>query len=137
MKDIKEYLPYYLEKYFDFEGHEWQISSVGKTYVTGIRYSATGGWQSVNILHSECKPHLRLLSDVSDEEWNEIEGETSLMPDAHGMDAVRDNFMIGTDEYRLGWEIVNEALIILRKRGIDVDGLIDAGLALDAKTTTP
>lgn len=73
-------------------------------------------------------PHLRPLTSVSEDEWNEIESKI-INPDAYGYYGIRDNIMLDVTRYRFGWKIINETLIELRRRGIDVDGLIPAGLA--------
>jgi hypothetical protein len=80
------------------------------------------------------KLSLRLLLDVSDKEWNEIEEKSSIAPDAFGYYGIKDNFLINTPNTRFSWTVVNEILIELRKRSVDVDGLIEAGLAIDSKT---
>jgi hypothetical protein len=80
---------------------------------------------------------LRRLEDLSDEEWLEMESETSIAPDAIGWYGVRESIMTMETRHRFHWVITNEVLIILRKRGVDVDGLIPAGLAIDAKKITP
>lgn len=80
----------------------------------------------------EVKPILRPLSDMTEKEWGEIEQKTSVMPDAWGYHGVRDMFLNPEDsKNRFAWMIVNEALIELRKKGIDVDGLIKSGVAID------
>ncbi len=60
--------------------------------------------------------------------------KTSVIPDAYGYHGVKDNFLTNNYKNRFHWIIVNEALVELRKWSIDVDGLIEAGLAMD-KTT--
>lgn len=74
---------------------------------------------------------LRPLSSIPEEEWRDIEQKSSVLPDAWGYNGIMDNFLKDTPDLRFGWPIINETLIELRKRGIDVDGLIDAGLAID------
>jgi len=76
---------------------------------------------------------LRRLEDIGDAEWLEIEAETSIAPDAFGYYGIRDNFMKRTAQYRFDWSLVNQALIALRQRGVDVDGLIESGQAVDVK----
>lgn len=83
------------------------------------------------------KPILRRLEDIPDDEWSEIEYATSIMEDAKGLGLSKYAFLKGGDKDRYHWSITNELLIELRKRSVDVDGLIDAGLAIDAKTLTP
>jgi hypothetical protein len=79
---------------------------------------------------------LRRLEDISDEEWLEIESETSIAPDAIGWHGVRESIMTMETRHRFHWVITNEVLIMLRKLSIDVDGLIKSGLAIDAATLT-
>lgn len=127
MKQLKDYLHYYIGCKMIRSSHwEPQYEPYILTF-ENIREA----------IEFSDRPLLCRLEDMTEEDWYSVEAETSLMIDAHGLNAVRDNFMIGTDEYRLGWTIVNDALIAMRKRGIDVDGLIDAGLAIDAKPLTP
>jgi hypothetical protein len=84
--------------------------------------------------YSEIKPILRPLSDVSDKEWDEIEEKIDLFFDAQGMGVIKDNFLSDKNDERCGWPLINDALIELRKRSVDVDGLIESGLAIDSKT---
>jgi hypothetical protein len=83
------------------------------------------------------RPLLRRLEDMTDDEWLDIEHETSIAPDAMGWHGVREAFMTTDPRHRWHWTVTNEVLIILRKRGVDVDGLIPAGPAIDIKTITP
>lgn len=73
---------------------------------------------------------LRPLEEVTDEEWNIV---------AYGMDTVigvftgkdlKLSFLRGAPGDRPGWQWVNTALIRLRGLGVDMDGLIEAGLAV-------
>lgn len=84
--------------------------------------------------NKEVELHLRRLEDISDDEWFKIECETSVAPDAIGWHGVRESILTMDTRHRFHWTITNEVLIILRKLSVDVDGLIDAGLAVDAKT---
>lgn len=87
------------------------------------------------ILHLlDVKLLLRPLSDIADAEWDEIESLIDVLFDAQGMGGLKMNFLSDKDDERFSWIIVNDALIELRKRNVDVDGLIEAGLAID-KTT--
>lgn len=81
------------------------------------------------------KPILRRMEDIAPEHWDCIEQD---IEELTGIDClncsktgVRFNFL---DDQRFGWPIVNAALIILRKCGIDMDGLIESGQAIDIKT---
>ncbi len=87
-------------------------------------------WHSISFV----KPILRRLEDISNDEWLEIECETSIAPDAIGSYGVRESIMTMETRHRFHWTITNEVLIILRKRGIDVDELIKSDLAIDAAT---
>lgn len=80
------------------------------------------------------KPILRRLSDITDAEWNEIEAATSIMEMATGMGLFKRAFLDGGLKDRYHWQITNEGLIELRKRCVDVDGLIASEQAIDAKT---
>lgn len=80
---------------------------------------------------------LSKLEDITDDQWIEIENELDIFPEATGMNMVKDNFLLDKDENRMGWRLINEALNELRKRGVDCDGLIEAGLAVDKKTVKP
>jgi len=77
---------------------------------------------------------LRKLEDVTDDEWWDIETKTSILPDSIGTGGLKDSFFNMHYRSRYHWTIVNQALSELRKRSVDVDGLIDAGLAVDSKT---
>jgi hypothetical protein len=117
------------------EGHEqydnnWLLEGFRpqspKSYLLGNQTDET--WTD------SIKPILRKLEDITDGEWLEIENETSIIPDAIGWHGIKESFMTMDIRHRWHWTITNEALIILRKRGIDVDQLIENGLALDSKT---
>jgi hypothetical protein len=83
---------------------------------------------------SDVKLVLRRLEDITDDEWLDIEQETSIAPDAIGWYGVRESIMTTDTRHRFHWTVTNEVLIILRKRGVDVDNLIKNNLAIDAKT---
>lgn len=142
-KKIENYLKYYIDaevigKYDDEDR---------KGYLTGVR---NGGYEceiqffeedGFNVKEepefnesSDVKLCLRKLSSITDAEWSKIDEACGVMFDAQGMGALRDNFLIDTSETRCGWELVNQALNELRKRSVDVDGLIENNLAIDKDT---
>jgi hypothetical protein len=79
-------------------------------------------------------PVLHRLEDMTEEDWRKVTSETKLAHDTISMESLKDSFIHGGFNDRYHWTVVNMALIALRKLWIDVDGLIPAGLALDAKT---
>ena len=129
-KELKDYLPLYLgcEVLFgngNLTGKLIDTDGINVNFYTNAKY---------NISIKKIKPILRPLSDVSDYEWNQIEESIDLPFDAQGIDVIRDNFLSDKQDERCGWELVNKSLIELRKISVDVDGLIEAGLAIDATT---
>lgn len=80
------------------------------------------------------KPKLRNLGDVTHEEWNELERLTSIRNDMYGCNTFESYFVTNTPTIRPPWILVNEMLTLLRKKHVDVDGLIKNGLAIDSKT---
>lgn len=80
--------------------------------------------------------HLRRLEDMTEEDWRKVTLETKLSHDTISMESLKDSFIHGGFNDRYHWTVVNMALISLRKLRVDVDGLIDAALAVDAKTLT-
>lgn len=135
MKQLKYYLHLYLECKCVVQSEQ------GEHILTGISYDDTQKvwWcyfentEFRYALLEDVAPILRPLNTMTEEEWDNIEGKI-LIPDVMGMDALRDSFLIGTSEYRFGWEIVSDALNELRKLNIDCDGLIESGLALSNET---
>lgn len=81
-------------------------------------------WHSISFV----KPILRRLDDISDGEWVEIE---MLLPNVYAKDFLKNVFM---NNGLCHWTVINDALNILRKRCVDVDGLIKSDLAIDAAT---
>lgn len=140
--NLKDYAQYYIgcrcfNTWFP-EGHEeydhnWVFNGYCPTYGTKGNPYYLENEDDVTWTDS-IKPILRKLEDISDEEWLEIEHETSILPDAIGWYGIKESFMKMDTQHRWHWTVTNEALIILRKRGIDVDKLINNGLAIDSKT---
>jgi hypothetical protein len=140
-KQLKDYIGYYmgcpcLNTWFP-EGHamrdnEWKLDGyrehTPKPYLLGNTEDET--WTE------SIKPILRKISDVSEDEWYEIEDATSLIPDVKGYGYFQDAFLKDTLNDRYSWRITNEALVEMRKRGIDCDELISLGVAVDEKTLT-
>lgn len=120
---LQDYLPYYLGV------HYWTNNSEGNLNAETLPHV-------IDMCERDCgvQLHLRKLVDVPNEEWDQIEQCTSIMEDALGMGVFKDAFMTYDFRNRYHWTITNEALIELRKRSVDVDGLIDAGIAVDSKT---
>jgi len=83
---------------------------------------------------TDIKLILRKLEDMTEDDWRKVTSETKLSHDTISMESLKDSFIHGGFDDRYHWTVVNHSLISLRKIGVDVDGLIDAGLALDAKT---
>ena len=74
---------------------------------------------------------------MTEEDWEAVTRETKLTHDTIARDSLKDSFIKGGFDDRYHWTVVNKAIIALRKRCIDVDNLIDAGLAVDVKTIQP
>lgn len=135
-KNIKYYIHMYLGCKVKYKEREYYLEGFHKH---GIDYGHN--WIFIFNDADDCfwvgtkdiKLILRHLSNMSEEEWRDIETNSSIIPDAWGYNLLRDEFLIGTDKLRCHWSIVNEALIELRKRGIDCDDLIESGLAIDEK----
>ncbi len=84
------------------------------------------------------KPILRCIDDIIDKEWVEIESEVEKII---GLDYLigdlRHNFLNEGDvKCRFGWSISNVAVNLMRKKSIDMDGLLENSLAIDSKTLT-
>jgi hypothetical protein len=129
---LQDYIHYYFGCEFIANGKRYRIVRIDQL-VQGIRESSGGTvWNEFN--PNSIKPILRKLDDITNDEWLEIENEISIIPDAIGWHGIKESFMTMGARHRWHWTITNEALIILRKRGIDVDQLIKNGLAIDSKT---
>lgn len=86
-----------------------------------------------------CNLILRPLSDMTDEEVNQCEDAMwGSFPDPKTGDkeVFLKSFINDTSDYRPGYEITVAATNWFRKNGFDVDGLIDAGLAIDKTKQT-
>lgn len=138
-KELKDYLHLYLgcECVFEDCRNEGDKEH-GKLIEIGINMACIETVNNedpyIECTPNEIKPILRPLSDITDEEWSEIEEKIHVLFDAQGMGMIRDNFLSDKNNERCGWHLINDALIELRKRSVDVDGLIESGLAID-KTT--
>lgn len=130
MKQLKDYLHLYL-------GCEVQIEPSNLKEL--MKGPTTKGILTIHLLYRwsmelhRLKPILRPLSDMTEEEWLQIE-QLFVMPDAWGYYGIKDNFLIDEPQHRFSWKVVNDVLIELRRRSFDCDGLTEAGLAID-KTT--
>jgi hypothetical protein len=137
--NLKDYAPYYIG------------CPCLNTWFQANHSSYNAGWKLTGFVATEAKPYhletdtgynwtdsikliLNRLEDISDDEWFKIECETSVAPDAIGWHGVRESILTMDTRNRFHWIITNEVLILLRKRNVDVDGLIKAGLAVDIKT---
>ncbi len=124
-KKLQDYLPYYIGCKMMYSSHH---EPQNEPYILTFK-------NIEEAIEFGDRPILRKLNDITDQEWDQIESETSIMQEAHGYQAVKDSFFNPHINYRFYWPIVNETLQILRKRNVDVDELIDSGLAIDASTT--
>lgn len=120
---LQDYLPYYL----------------GVDYWTNNSQGNLNAYTLPNVIdmcerNCEVQLHLRKLADVSADEWDEIEQATSITPIAQGYGSFKEAFLNGGPKDRYHWSITNEGLVQLRKRSVDVDGLIENNLAIDSKT---
>src|SRR5690606_34098036 len=125
MKDIKDYLHLYF--YSEIEITEVFIN-VG--YKVGQRFTPTGGEIHLALRENpvfSCKPILRRLSDMSEEDSRKIFG-TKTKHLFYKKEEERDPaglFLFTPNEFKK-----------LCEESFDPFGLIDAGLAIDAKTLT-
>jgi hypothetical protein len=134
---LKNYLHYYLGCEIWFDNKAWTSIRISKKMVRLERNKQVHNVAPSQFNEAWIKdtlPILRRLEDISDEEWNEIEDDTSITEIAKGLGYFKYAFLNGGPKDRYHWSITNEALIELRKLNVDVDGLIDAGMAIDAKT---
>jgi hypothetical protein len=129
-----DYLHYYLHgKIWEAGVTTCTLIGIGDSYYT---IKTKQGTLLTLSNRANIKLVLRRLEDLTDDEWLDIEHETSIMPDAIGWYGVRESFMTKEPRHRWHWTVTNEVLIILRRRGVDVDNLIDNNLAVDQKTIT-
>lgn len=141
--ELKDYLHYYINSgisvyvFPDDTITNGFLAKYRQDYPDGVYNPVLTLDNYTKFLNDGYKPLLRRLEDVTDDEWLDIEHETSIAPDAIGWHGIREAFMTTDTRHRWHWTVTNEVLIILRKRGVDVDNLIDAGLAVDIKTINP
>lgn len=121
-KEIKKYLPLYLGCEYWTNNSQGELNHVTLPHV-------------MDMCDRDCgvQLHLRPISDISDSEWMEIETEIDLFFDARGIGGLKDAFLIDTSEHRLGWSLTNSAITSLRRRLVDMDGLIVQGMAVNLK----
>lgn len=77
---------------------------------------------------------LRKLQSLSDDEWGIVITECSLPGDLLLVKFLKSSFFSKDNNDRYYWTVVNKALNSLRRLSVDVDGLIESGLAIDAAT---
>lgn len=130
---IQDILHYYLYGNIWDGKAAYRLMGIGDSYYT---IKSKAGKMLTMSKRADIKLVLRRLEDITDDEWLDIEQETSIAPDAIGWHGVRESIMTTDTRHRFHWTVTNEVLIILRKRGVDVDNLIKNNLAIDAKTIT-
>ncbi len=165
MKDIKDYIHYYIGQRFVFDNKIWNIVRVSTTLVRGVRDNK-GEEKFMQVYHHEAKLLLRRLSDMTEEEAtsayiierdrvvHDVTIDFDVSVRDHGfvitrLDLLNVRLMIGYNGqiYKVIEETKkptiepanNQQLIIhyLLKQGFDLFGLIDEGLAIDSKTIQP
>ena len=121
--NIKDYIHYYLEQKAIFDNNVWTISRVG----TVIRLTR-GTTRRVEVHPEEIKLLLRRIESLTNDEvyhyFNSISSEKYIRDQLH---VIKRNMidLIGMTPARFHY---------LLSLGIDLFGLIDAGLAVDAAT---
>lgn len=114
MKDIKDYLPFYLGCDVEYKGKIYSWFPENKPH---IELCSKIGKRVSYCLWNEVNPILRPLSDMT-----ESEKYNMLDPMMFGLEK-----LLGTNKIEQAAELVNQ----LRKKGFDCDGLIEEGLAID------
>lgn len=138
-KKIEDYLHLYLGCECMADGKKGTIegvstSNAGCSGNNPLIYFDDGEVSTGEIDIEEIKPILRKISSVTDNEWDEIEDAINVLIDARGYEMLKNSFTIDTSDHRCGWKLVNDAINELRKRSIDVDDLIESGIAIDHST---
>lgn len=127
-KDIRDYLHLYLGCSCILPDFSEKINNI-KFKLTAYNYNYYKDW------HSEIQPILRPLSSMTEEEKKEFILICELEPE--DVSCVEYNTYFPGNAKSLGAAHLTNVLQwakgvnYLRKQGIDCDGLIDAGLALD------
>lgn len=115
-------------------------------YYIGCKMIRSSHWQPQNepyvldykniaeAIEFDDRPVLRRMEDMTEKDWGTVTKSTKSVSDYIDRDSLKDSFINGGFDDRYHWTVVNKSLIALRKLGVDVDGLIPAGLAIDAKT---
>ena len=125
-KKLSDYLHYYMGCTFWTPNSEGQVNNKTIGYIIDMIDNGT-----------KVQLHLRRLADMTEEDWQKVTSETKLSHDTMAVESLKDSFLKGGFDDRYHWTVTNMALIALRRLGVDVDGLIPAGLAIDAKTLQP
>ena len=136
MKKIEDYIHFYLGcpcQYLMMGRGIISEVSIDSKYGILVSVKLDGSIKHIQCPLSDIKLILRPLISVTDIEWEKIEYDI-LIAEGTGYDMIKNHFIIGTIKYRMGWKCSNESLVRLRKIGIDVDGLIEAGLAINSTT---
>lgn len=129
LKDLCARLPYeVIVKYKSREKEgNVKITSGNIGYVAEL---GNGWWK-------ECKPYLRPMSSMTDDEKNELwfllsEGRTNIELDSNGRLITRDNVELGFNYPVVCPQISSEYVDWLNEHYFDYRGLIEKGLALEA-----
>lgn len=118
MIQLKEVIHYYIGQRFLFDNQEWKIVAINRKTVKGWRYSATGGDRYQEIWHHECKPILRRLEDMTEEEKQESQ---------------KYNVVETINDVKVEWDTPLTFHYLLQQ-GFDLFGLIDSNQAIGSKT---
>src|SRR5690606_24598318 len=117
-KDIKDYLPFYVRSKIRFDGTNQELLRIHGITDGSVRTLTPALLHTAFVWSDHVKLILRRLSDMSEEEnqeWAETNGALG-------------NCSRYEDEAN--------ATVYLLSKGFDLFGLIDSGLAIDAKTLT-
>lgn len=121
MKEIKDYLHFYIGCEVTIEGHKNAILGavgVGHGKQVIIRWPLEDEWSYADI--GEIRPILRRLSDMTEEE----EAEMVKTQDDVKLDGYPQITLMVDSGHTFRW---------LLSKGFDIFNLIDSGLAIDAK----
>lgn len=151
--NIKDYIHYYIGQSFQFDNKQWEMIAVSRKLVTGWRDNTEISSTEIQVYHNEAKLMLRRLSDMTEEEATElakIQTVEKRLKDVQVLLIEKDRVHYidgsmwqgdGVEEYNdlyVYYDLLTpKQFVYLLKQGFDLFGLLDAGLAIDAKTIQP
>lgn len=137
LKELCARLPYKVICKVDNINFEGELREIGISYNTARLYNVEGD-ESENVYVYDCKPYLFPLSNITEEQMEELEElctmytpDDDYQPYAHmGIKVLYKHVL--DDGYTFRLDFNTDVIDWLNKNHFDYNGLIEKGLAIDA-----